>query len=158
MLKKCLCVCRCYLRHTCQCSSPGLAGFLPMAQHQCCKLCAQTPINQQTCLISSPGQTPAAPQPLSFPRYSPSVLENLSQGGTHIFSFAPGLPHLLSAYSCWEKYEILSEDLLIPIQNANPCVHLHQCHVGWLSHQQYNLSWFVGPNPSKSKPEKPEST
>lgn len=30
------------------------------------------------------------------------------------------------------------------------------CHIGWLSHQQCNLSWFVGPDPSKSKPKKPE--
>lgn len=27
-------------------SSPGLRGFLPVAQHQCCKPCTQTPINQ----------------------------------------------------------------------------------------------------------------
>lgn len=102
-----------------------------MAQHQCCKLRAQTPINQQTCPVSSPGQTPAAAQPLAFPRYSPSILEDLSQGGIHIFSSAPGLSHLLSAYSSWEKYEILSEDLLIPIQNANPYVALYQCRATW---------------------------
>lgn len=56
------------------------------------------------------------------PKYSPSVLEDLSQGGTHIFSFASGLSHLLSAYSSWEKYEILSKDLLISIQNQT-CVY-----------------------------------
>lgn len=102
-----------------------------MAQHQCCKPPAQTPINQQTCPISSPGQTPAVPQPLTFPRYSPSVPEDLSQGGTHIFSFAPGLSHLLSACSSWKKYEILSKDLLKSIQNANLCVLLHQCFATW---------------------------
>lgn len=68
----------------------------------------------------------------TFPKYSPSILEDLSQGGTHIFSFASGLSHLLSAHSNWEKYEILSKHLLIPIQNANLCVLLHQCFATWV--------------------------
>lgn len=82
-------------QHSCR----GLRGFLPMAQHQDCKPCSHTPINQQTCPASSPGQTLCSIAAALLPQLISPSLTDLSQGGTHIFSSPPCPSNLLSAQS-----------------------------------------------------------
>lgn len=95
----------------------------------------------------------------TFPKYSPSILEDLSQGGTHIFSFASGLSHLLSAHvpiavSCQQLGKIRDSQQAFTNTNTKckpVCTSASVlCHMGWLSQQQCNLSWFVGPDPNRA--------
>lgn len=125
-----VCMCLCYLSHL-PVQQPRAGRFLAYGTAPVLQTSCSDPNKSANLSHLLPWADCSCTTATCLSRYSPSVLEDLSQGGIHIFSFAPGLSHLLSAYSSWEKYEVLSKDLLIPIQNANLSVLLHQCFATW---------------------------